>query len=78
MLGSRRIAWGVAFSLLLSACGGDSPTRITQPTDPPSVGPASADVSSGGLTDLSSIGELRTKFAQDDGSARLVLLLSPT
>ena len=75
---SRRMAWAVAFSLLLAACGGDSPSRTTQATDPPAIGPGSADAADGVLSDLSSIEELRAQFAQDDGSARLVLLLSPT
>jgi type VI protein secretion system component VasF len=30
------------------------------------------------LTDLNNIGELRTRFNQDKGSARLLLLVSPT
>ena len=40
--------------------------------------PASPGASGGVLTDLGSIEELRAQFAHDDGSARLVLLLSPT
>ncbi len=34
--------------------------------------------SSGSLTDLQDVEELRTLFNKDDGNIRLVLLLSPT
>ncbi len=41
-------------------------------------GPVATQRLSGSLTDLQDIEELGTLFNQDDGSIRLVLLLSPT
>ncbi len=41
-------------------------------------GPVATQRSSGSLTDLQDVEELRTLFNQDDGNIRLVLLLSPT
>ena len=78
MAHSRRIAWAAAFSLMLSACAGGSSNPAAQPIAPLTGGPAPADASGGGFTDVGGIEELRAKFGQDDGSARLVLLLSPT
>jgi len=43
-----------------------------------SSGPVDTLQSSGSLTDLLDVEELRTLFNQDDGNIRLVLLLSPT
>ena len=41
-------------------------------------GPVATQRSSGPLTDLRDVEELRTLFNLDDGNIRLVLLLSPT
>ena len=41
-------------------------------------GPIATEQSSGSLTDLQDVDELRTLFNQDDGNIRLFLLLSPT
>ena len=43
-----------------------------------SSGPVDTQQSSGSLTDLQDVDDLRTLFNQDDGNIRLVLLLSPT
>ena len=61
--------------IVLAAC---SNAGAPAPEAQGSNAPASTRVSGGVLTDLGSIEELRAQFAQDDGSARLVLLLSPT
>ena len=41
-------------------------------------GPVATRPPSGPLTDLQDVEDLRASFNQDDGSIRLVLLLSPT
>ena len=74
----RRILLATAFSLLLAACGSDSPALVTPANALPTAGSTLSDVSVGALTDISGIEELRAQFTEDDGSARLVLLLSPT
>lgn len=53
----------VVAALLLAACGGSGD---------------GGDAQSGAVEDLESVETLRAAFADADGSARLLLLLSPT
>jgi hypothetical protein len=52
----------VVLSMVLAACGGGSDDKAAQSR----------------LSDLTSVDELKTRFNDDRGEARLVLLLSPT
>lgn len=64
----------LAIAPALAGCGGSSKgdaeatTPATQSTAPDEVG----------LTDLTSVEQLRAAFNEDRGTARLLLLLSPT
>jgi predicted small lipoprotein YifL len=57
-------------ALLVTACGSSGPASV--PWDKPS---APAGMS---LTDVHNLGELQSRFTQDVGKPRLVLLVSPT
>jgi ABC-type glycerol-3-phosphate transport system substrate-binding protein len=52
----------VVLSMVLAACGGGSGDESAQ----------------SGLSDLTSVDELRAQFNEDRGQPRLLLLLSPT
>jgi hypothetical protein len=52
----------LVLAVLLAACGGGSDDEAAQ----------------SGLSDLTGVDELKTRFNDDRGEARLVLLLSPT
>ena len=53
----------VAAALLVAGCGGSDDAGRQQ---------------AGAVEDLASVGTLRAAFAEADGSARVLLLLSPT
>lgn len=56
-------AFAVLLVLLVSGCGGSEPA---------------SDSASGGVVDLARLDTLRAAFNDDEGRARLLLLLSPT
>ena len=65
---SRAILFGpfLLLALLLTACGTSGPTTV--PSAPAGMS----------LTDLHDVGELQSRFTQDVGRPRLILLVSPT
>jgi outer membrane lipoprotein SlyB len=71
----RASALAVAVSLALAGCSTGSDNEAEAATTSSTRSTEQGNVR---LTDLTSVEQLRTRFNDDRGSARLLLLLSPT
>ena len=68
----------VAAAFGLVGCGGSDAGTAAPQEDPPAAGIAEPSGDGGGLTDVTSVDDLRARFNADTGQPRLLLLLSPT
>jgi hypothetical protein len=75
MTSSKLIRWGILGVIAFVLLGGA--VALVQSLLGP-IGGYGCDEPAKTLADMNSMGDLRTRFNEDTGSPRLVLLLSPT
>jgi hypothetical protein len=75
MTSSRLIRWGVTAAVVVALLGGA--VALVQSFLGP-IGGYRCNEPANALADMSSMGDLRTRFNENAGDQRLVLLLSPT